>query len=254
MTGLTVLGLIDGKILPYWAQKIHHQNHSAAKLKTSFQPKVWCPMKTPPDKIDLFKTHKADYTTPRKPVLLTIAPAVYLVAEGQGRPGGTAFQERIGALYGVAFTIKMTRKFAGLQDYAVCKLEAQYFFDRDPSQVPMEEWRWRMMIRTPDFIKKADLAQARAALAERGNAGGTSTVTLERITEGRCVQMLHVGPYDREGETVEIMKDFARREGWQLKGPHHEIYLSDPRRVAPEKLRTILRIPIKRHPAFGQAV
>jgi hypothetical protein len=203
-------------------------------------------MKASQDKIDLYKLHNVEYATLRQPVLLQMARACYLAAEGQGRPGGEVFQARIGALYATAYTIKMTRKFAGLRDYAVCKLEAQYFFDGDPRDLPMDEWRWRMLIRTPDFIKKTDLAQARAALTKRGKAEGGEKVTLECIREGRCVQMLHVGPYDRAGEKVKIMKEFAASEGWKLKGPHHEIYLSDPRRVTPEKLRTILRVPVIR--------
>jgi len=203
-------------------------------------------MKTPQQKIDLYKQHKAEYVTPRQPVLLNIGPAVYLAVEDHGRPGGDAFQAAISALYTVAFTIKMTRKAAGLGDYGVCKLEAQYFFDRDPVEVPKHEWRWRLLIRTPDFVTSADVARAGAALAKRGQGGGARRVTRLRLREGRCVQMLHVGPYDHEGETMEVMKEFVRREGWRLKGPHHEIYLSDPRRVAPEKLRTILRVPVQR--------
>ncbi|MBI5388628.1 MAG: GyrI-like domain-containing protein [Verrucomicrobia bacterium] len=195
-------------------------------------------------KLDLCQVHKADYATPKKPVLLDIGTACYLAVRGQGRPGGDVFQARIGALYAMAFTVKMTRKFAGLRDYAVCKLEAQYFFVGDPCGIPMDEWRWKLLIRTPDFVKQDDLDRAVATLLKKGKDQDVKEVVLETLIEGRCVQMLHVGPYDREGETIAVMKSFADSRGLKFAGPHHEIYLSDPRRVAPEKLKTILREPV----------
>lgn len=200
-------------------------------------------------KLDLGKLHKADYIAPRQPVLLTIKAAHYLAISGQGAPGGDEFSARIGALYAVAFTVKMTRKFAGLQDYTIGKLEAQYLFDGDPAGIPQEHWCWKLLIRTPDFIKAADLKKAVATLLKRGKPAEVKDVVLERITEGRCVQMLHVGPYDRECETIAKMQAFAESKGFQLAGPHHEIYISDPRRVPPERLKTILREPVK--PSVG---
>ncbi len=200
-------------------------------------------------KLDLYRLHKADYATPKKPTLVRIAKAQYLAGTGTGAPGGEQFQARIGALYGAAFTIKMTCKFEGRGDYVVCKLEGQWWSDeegRDLADVPPDRWRWRLMIRTPDFIKKKDLAAAVTKLLERGKDQAVKEVELFSLAEGRCVQMLHVGPYDREGETVAEMMEFARAEGLEVCGPHHEIYLSDPRRVAPEKLRTILRLPVRK--------
>ena len=200
-------------------------------------------MKTKP-KLDLYKTHKDEYATPKQPVLLPTQPARYLAISGQGAPGGDSFTARIGALYAIAFTVKMTRKFAGLQDYAVGKLEGQWFFDDEPAKVPKDQWRWKLLIRTPDFVTKADLDRAAVTLLKRGKAAEIKEVKLERLDEGRCVQMLHVGPYEREHETIAKMKSFAEQKGLQLVGPHHEIYLSDPRRVPPGRLRTILRQPV----------
>jgi len=199
-----------------------------------------------PAKLDLYKLHKDEYITPRKPALIKTKPAKYLAIAGKGAPGGDDFTACIGALYGMAFTIKMTRKFAGKQDYAVCKLEGQWFFDRDPAETPREEWRWKLMIRTPDFISEADRKKAVVTLLKRGKAPEVEEVTLEGIDEGQCVQMLHVGPYDRESETIAVMKQFAAAKGFAFAGPHHEIYLSDPRRVPPERLKTILREPVAR--------
>ena len=204
------------------------------------------PMKTP-DKIDLYQLHKAEYAAPKKPVLLEIKPATYLAISGQGAPGGEIFTDKIGALYGAAFTIKMTRKFAGKQDYAVCKLEAQYWCDDgDFERTPKEKWHWKLLIRTPDFIGPEDLKQAAATLMKRGKSPTVQEVALEKLSEGLCAQMLHVGPYDREGETIAPMCAFAQKSGYQFHGRHHEIYLSDPRRAAPEKLKTILRHPLKK--------
>jgi hypothetical protein len=200
-----------------------------------------------PDKIDLYKLHKNEYVTPRKPVLIGMKPAQYLAISGEGAPGGQRFSACIGALYGAAFTIKMTRKFAGKQDYVVCKLEGQWHFGGDPAAVPKEKWRWKLLIRTPDFITPADLKQAVAKLLAKGKPPTIKEVKLERIDEGQCVQVLHVGPYEREKETMEIMCSFAASQGFEFAGLHHEIYLSDPRRVPAERLKTILRQPVRRN-------
>ena len=199
-----------------------------------------------PAKLDLYKLHKDEYVTPKKPVLIRVKPAQYLAIRGKGAPGGERFTACIGALYGMAFTIKMARKFSGKQDYTVCKLEGQWFFDGDPQKVPRDKWEWKLMIRTPDFIGKNDQKEALATLLKRGKAPEVKSVELEKIEEGDCVQMLHMGPYDQEHETIEMMKRLAAEKGFGFSGPHHEIYLSDPRRVPPERLRTILREPVKR--------
>jgi hypothetical protein len=102
------------------------------------------------------------------------------------------------------------------------------------------------MIRTPDFISQKDLKAAVATLLKRGKSPDVKEVALETIDEGECVQMLHVGPYERECDTIALMQSFAETKGLKLGGPHHEIYLSDPRRVQPERLKTILRDPVKR--------
>jgi hypothetical protein len=201
-------------------------------------------------KIDLYKLHKQDYVTPKKPVLLTIKNATYLAIAGQGEPGGPSFTDKIGTLYGVAFTVKMTRKFGGAQDYAVCKLEAQWRGANgqdDFMPLPKSQWCWKLLIRTPDFVKQQELDKAIAVLLSRGKSPLVQEVRLESFVEGPCVQMLHVGPYDRECESIAMMKDFAARNGFNFQGRHHEIYLSDPRRVPPERLRTILRCPLAKN-------
>ena len=199
------------------------------------------------EKLDLYKTHKSDYITPRQPALVAIARATYLTIDGQGEPGGDVFETRIAALYAMAFTIKMTSKFAG-QDYVVCKLEGLWWTDDGSSDflsVPKSQWRWRMLIRTPSFIQRRQRASARDALLAKGKAAEVREVKLETIHEGRCVQMLHVGPYEAEAGAISAMQAFAAEQGMTFHGLHHEIYLSDPRRVSPQRLRTILRHPVK---------
>ena len=201
----------------------------------------------PQPKLDLYKLHKAEYAATRKPALVEVKPASYLAISGQGAPGGDLFTANIGALYGVAFTIKMTRKFAGQQDYAVCKLEGQWWSElaADFAKLPKDQWLWKLLIRTTDFIKKDDLRQAVAVLLKRGKGEDVKRVWLESLAEGLCVQMLHVGPYDRECETIAVMKAFAEKQQLVFSGKHHEIYLSDPRRVPPERLKTIVRQPVR---------
>ena len=197
------------------------------------------------EKLDLYKQHKDEYVTPKRPTLVKIGPAKYLTIEGRGEPGGAAFQTRLGALYAAAFTIKMTSKFAGC-DYAVCKLEGLWWADDggcDFASTLKDQWRWKLMIRTPDFIRQRQLDEAIAVLKAKGKDPAVADVKLETLKEGRCVQMLHVGSYDAEAATIAAISAFAQQQGLAFRGRHHEIYLSDPRRVAPEKLRTILRHP-----------
>ena len=200
-----------------------------------------------PEKVDLGKQHKEDYVAPKKPVLLTIAPAVYLGIAGSGAPGSPAFTTRIGALYAMAYTVKMTRKFAGQQDYTIGKLESLYWTEpngQDFDGVAKNAWQWQMLIRTPGFVIAAELASAASILMGKGKPPEVKQVGLTSIAEGPCVQMLHLGPYERIGETVAKLKTFAESKGLTFHGRHHEIYLSDPRRVPPEKLKTILREPV----------
>ncbi len=201
------------------------------------------------DKLDLYKEHREDYAASKKaPCLVDVSPARYLAITGQGEPGGDEFTAKVGAMYSVAFTIKMTRKFAGLGDYKVCHLEGLWwgpgkgdFFDQ-----PREKWCWKLLIRIPDFIKPNDLKEAKQALTAKGKPPEFNKVELESIEEGLCVQMLHVGPYSTESETIEAMRQLATENGLSFCGRHHEIYLSDPRRVPPERLRTLLRYPVSR--------
>ena len=198
-------------------------------------------------KLDLYKLHADEYVTPKTPQLVKTKPTKYLAIQGKGAPGGEEFTKRLGALYGAAFTIKMAHKVAG-KNYVVCKLEGLWWGSKtkgDFSGEPPEQWNWKIIIRTPDFITQSHLKEAIAALQKRGKGPEVKDVQLETVDEGLCVQMLHVGPYAEEGKTIGMMEELAKSKGKKFHGLHHEIYLSDPRRVASERLRTILRMPVR---------
>lgn len=197
-------------------------------------------------KLDLYARYRVEYVAPRSPVLVTIGTARYLTVSGRGDPDGPAFGAAVRALYGGAYTIKMARK-AARRDFTVSKLEGLWWGARRGTLLidsPVHVWRWKAMIRMPAFVTAADLLAARRTLAARGRPL-EARVRLETLREGRCVQMLHRGPYRAEHATIAAMMAFARGRGLRPRGRHHEIYLSDPRRVAAAKLRTILRQPVR---------
>jgi hypothetical protein len=199
-----------------------------------------------PAKLDLYAKHKDEYVTPREPVLITVKPARYLAILGRGEPNGELFQGALAALYNVAFTVKMARKVAG-RDYAVSKLEGLWWgrgkhgdFQREPKSA----WHWQLMIRVPDWIQAREVAQVADGLVKKGKPRDVLNVELTVLNEGRSVQMLHLGPYDQERDTIRQMAAFAASQRLTFQGKHHEIYLSDPRRVPATNLRTILRYPV----------
>jgi hypothetical protein len=187
------------------------------------------------NKVDLYKLHKSEYVAPKKPAIIECKPAQYLAIDGQGEPGGGEFQNAIGALYNVAFTIKMSKKKSAGQDYAVSKLEG-LFAKRE---------KWTLLIRTPDFITAADLRTAQKGLEEKGKGPEVARVRFEKLKEGKCAQVLYVGPYPGISTAINALHEFAQGQKLRVEGLHHEIYLSDPRRVEPAKLKTILRAPVR---------
>jgi hypothetical protein len=185
------------------------------------------------EKHDLYREHAAEYVARRDPAIVNIARAQYLAIDGSGAPGGSEFQACVEALYSVAFTVKMARKSAG-RNYAVCKLEGLWPDART----------WCLLIRTPDYITKENLDAAVGKLIHKGKHAPVEAVRLLPLREGWCVQAAHLGPYCRESETLARMRECASQAGMEFQGTLHEIYLTDPRRVVPERLRTILRQPL----------
>ncbi len=199
-------------------------------------------------KLDLYRLHAAEYVAPRTPALVATRPGRYLAIDGAGDPGGAEFRDKVGALYAMAFTIKMGKKRMG-KDFKVAGLEGLWWVPgragADALARPRREWRWKLLIRVPDFVRQRCLDLASGMLLEKGRGRGVRAVKLETIDEGRCVQALHVGPYAEERATVDAMAACAAAQGLHFKGRHHEIYLSNPGRTKPEKLRTILRHPVR---------
>ena len=199
------------------------------------------------EKLDLLRQHKEEYAKPKKPTIIEIGKAQYLAIDGKGAPGGPEFVKSVGAMYSVAYGIKMKSKETG-RDYKVAPLEALWWGTKDEHNFfdePRETWNWKLLIRTPDFITDKQLREAIAAAETRGKDAALSDVRLEWITEGRCVQVLHKGPYADEPATIAALDAFAKEHRLVRNGYHHEIYLTDPNRTAPENMRTILRQPVK---------
>src|SRR5579871_336265 len=146
-------------------------------------------------KLDLLKMHRAEYATPSTPTLIDIEPARYLTIEGEGAPASEAFQDAMGALFGVAYTIKFARKALG-QDFKFGAVEGLWSTPSggsDWSAITPDQWRWKLLVRFPDFVDERDIADAIAALRARQKEGPFERVRLETIAEGPSIQMLHVG-------------------------------------------------------------
>jgi hypothetical protein len=218
------------------AKRTSQAKTSSSKSRTSVKGKS--------EKLDLYAKHKNEYVAGRLPVLVRVGPARYLSFPGRSAPGAPEFQNAVGALYTMAFTIKMARKVSG-SDYAVTKLEGLWWLDEGaPEPTPTTIWNWQVMLRVPPFITEKERAKAAEDLIEKGKPADVRRVELVELDEGQCVQILHVGPYTEEKESIARMREFAAQAGHRFAGKHHEIYLSDPRRAQPDKLRTILRQPL----------
>jgi hypothetical protein len=187
-------------------------------------------------KIDFFQEFKDEYKAGKKPAVVAARAAVFLAVDGTGEPGGEAFQSAIEALYAVAWTLKMTRKFAGQDEFKVCALQGAY----------QDRCEWQLRIRVPAFVTAAELKSAVAELVAKGKPEAVKRVRLVREKALRFAQVMQVGPYSTVSQTVEVLREFAAAQGLELEGPLQEIYLSDPRRVAAEKLRTIVRRAVRR--------
>ncbi|RJE85238.1 hypothetical protein D3P07_21560 [Paenibacillus sp. 1011MAR3C5] len=201
-------------------------------------------------KLDLAKTDKLYYTASLEPRLVHFPELNYVAIEGQGDPNGERFQKSTEAIYTVAYGVKGLCK-REQADFTVAKMEGLWWVDsdvEDPLTVPREEWRWRIIIRMPDFVAADQVASARLAAAKKKPvlAELIQTVAFLPIQEGDCVQIMHIGPYSEEPATLERMHAYISEHGLTGNGLHHEIYLSDPRKSAPSTRKTILRLPVRR--------
>jgi hypothetical protein len=201
------------------------------------------------DKLDLKKELKNYYSPKEKPETVDVPEFSYLTYVGRGEPGGEAYSEALNALYGAAYTLKFTSKKKG-HDFTVMALEGLWWWD-DPRIMdiekapPRSEWNWKSMILVPDIITQKMLDEVKPELVEK-KGKATEKVKLERIHEGLCVQILHVGPYSDEPRSMKLLHAYMEEHGYKVAGIHHEIYMSDPRRVIPEKQKTIIRHPVEK--------
>ena len=206
---------------------------------------------------DFKKEYKEFYLPPAKPVIVIVPKANYIAVRGKGDPNDEsgAYQQAIGVLYAVAYTLKMSYKtdhrIEGFYDYVVPPLEGFWWQEgiegidyRDKST-----FCWISVIRLPDFITQADFDWA-VENASKKKMIDCSSAEFLTIDEGLCVQIMHVGPYDNEPASVALMDKFLAENGYEnditATRLHHEIYLSDARKVAPEKWKTVIRHPIKK--------
>lgn len=205
---------------------------------------------------DYKKEYKEFYMPPKKPGIIEIPEMNYIAVRGAGDPNvpDGEYKAAISMLYAIAFTIKMSykgsHKIAGYFSYVVPPLEGLWWQEgvSGIDYAHKETFRWISMIRLPDFVTRQDFDWA-IAEAARKKKTDFSKVEFFTYDEGKCVQCMHIGSYDREPETVELMDTYAIENGYALDFSgnrfHHEIYLSDPRRAAEEKLRTVLRHPVR---------
>ncbi len=206
---------------------------------------------------DYKKEYKEFYLPPKKPQIIEIPAMNFVSVCGRGDPNEPdgAYQRAIQILYGIAFTIKMSCKGAhkidGYFSYVVPPLEGLWqqegIFELDT--FCKKDFKWRYMIRIPDFVEKKDFDWA-VKEAEAKKKTDFSAAEFFAYEEGLCVQCMHIGSYDDEPETIRRMDNFAREAGYQIDVSggrmHHEIYLSDPRRTNVERLRTVVRHPVTR--------
>ena len=205
---------------------------------------------------DFKKEYKEFYMPASKPSIVTVPPMNYIAVRGEGDPNAEdgAYKQAIGLLYGIAFTIKMSKmgdhRIEGYFDYVVPPLEG--FWRQEGIQgidyAHKERFQWISVIRLPDFVTKKDFDWA-VNEAERKKKMDFSKAEFLTYDEGLCVQCMHIGSYDDEPATVEQMHRYMEEQGYTLditdQRLHHEIYLSDVRKVAPEKLKTVIRHPIR---------
>jgi len=200
------------------------------------------------DKIDLRKQYKELYAPSKKEFsLIEVPPLPYLMIDGRGDPNNSErYQQAIQTLYGFSYSMKFALKKSQGLDYTVMGLEGLWWSPdiREFSMEKKDEWLWTAMILQPDFVTRDLVAETGAQLLAKGKAPLAQETRLERLDEGLCAQILYLGAYDDELPTIAAMHRFIRDQGYALTGKHHEIYLSDARRVAPEKNRTILRQPV----------
>lgn len=203
-------------------------------------------------KLDLRRAHKGLYQPSANAVSEVEVPAfTFLMADGQGDPNhSAAYAEAVEALFSVSYTAKfMLKKGPQALDYAVMPLEGLWWAD-DPAVFTSGDrsaWRWTMMIRQPEVVSEPTLHAAMAQVTRRKALPGVARLRIESFEEGHCAQILHIGPFSEEGPVIQRLHAHIEARS-ALRGKHHEIYLTDIRRAAPARWKTVIRQPMARPP------
>ncbi len=199
-------------------------------------------------KIDLKKELKQFYRPSAKKIsIIDIPPMNYLMIDGKGDPGNsTEYTQSIEALYPLAYTLKfMLKQGEQALDYVVMPLEGLWWAENIEAfrNNQRDEWLWTSLMMMPPEITQAMVDNAIEQVRKKKNPAALAKVRFETFAEGKAVQIMHIGPYAEEAPTIERLHQFMADNGFTHRGKHHEIYLSDPRRAAPEKLKTVIRQP-----------
>ncbi|MCX6025088.1 MAG: GyrI-like domain-containing protein [Chloroflexi bacterium] len=207
-------------------------------------------------KLDLRKDYKELYAAPAKRVVEVKVPRLkFIMLDGEIEPGGTpstseSFAEAMMAMYGVAYTLKFTSKLRERNpiDYPVMAMEGLWWVKSGRFSFESKEpWSYTLMMVQPAHITPAMFRRAvEQVRAKRGGSPVLARLRLEWFSEGRCIQIMHVGPYADEPRTLALMDEYMHKHGLRFRGKHHEIYMGDPRRVKPERLKTLLRHAVER--------
>jgi len=200
--------------------------------------------------IDLRKQYSILFKpSPKLPSVVEVPPLRFLMLDGVGDVGGPTFQAAMQALYGLAYPIKFAAKKQLEIAYQVPPSEGLYWdADEGPLSAPAspERTAWRLMIMLPDQVPGDVVETTRDKVASKKDLERLADIRVQTFSEGTSVQIMHIGPYANETPTVERLFAFAAEKGYEIAGAHHEIYVSDPNRSAPEKLKTVLRYPVRR--------
>lgn len=202
----------------------------------------------PAKKIDLRKQLKHLYSpSVSKAQTVDVPRFSFVMIDGKGDPNGAEFSDAINALYSLSYTLKFTAKKEKAIDYPVMALEGLWWTDSGRFDMASRtEWNWTAMIMQPEFVTPALFRRAVEEVRRKKNSKALAVTRLEAFCEGLSAQIMHIGPYSAEGPTIERLHNYIREAGGQPRGKHHEIYLGNPSRAAPSKLRTILRQPFEK--------
>lgn len=201
------------------------------------------------DKVDFKKELKEFYRpSAKKPVKVDVPSMNFLMIDGSGDPNTSQeYQEALEALYSVSYTLKFMLKKAEIMNYVVMPLEGLWWLEgeKEFDITRKDDWKWTSMIMQPSQVNSNHIAESIELSIEKKDNPALSNLRFTDYHEGLSVQIMHIGPWSEEAPTIEKIHSFIKEQGCTISGKHHEIYLSDPRRTKPEKLKTVIRQPMR---------